>query len=236
MIKLNLLPDIKREYLRTRRLEARVISIAIAAIVIAVGLVVAVGLYVYAAQTVHKKLLTDKIAENNKTLKSIKDIDKYVTIQSQLASLDTLHDKKSMYSRLFEILPKLNPKQPNSVTITGINLDASTSTITLEGNTSTFTGLETFRDTLNNAELSYVPSGSDNSDRTKEKLFSQVTVENQTLATVGNSPIPSVSFKITALYAPATFARSSGVVDVTVPEKETTQSKQDTPDVFGGDQ
>ena len=47
MIRLNLLPDVKLEYLHTKRVQARVISIATIVTIAVAGLVVLLGLWVF---------------------------------------------------------------------------------------------------------------------------------------------------------------------------------------------
>jgi hypothetical protein len=87
---------------------------------------------------------------------------------------------------------------------------------------------------MRNAKLSYSAVG--NSDQTKAKLFSDVQVVSQSLATNPETNAVIVTFKLSAVYDKATFARTSNTVDVEVPNLETTQSKQNTPNVFGGTQ
>lgn len=231
MIQLNLLPEIKREYIKARHLEARVISTAVLIMAIVLGLVVAAAVWVYAAQAVHMSLLTKSINTNMSKLKNTKDLDKYITVQNQLANISTLHDNKSITSRLFDVLSRLNPKAPNSVRVMGLTVDTATTTMVFEGETASYTGLETFRDTLKNAELVYTPK--DSKTASKESLFKSVTVDAQSLTTSAESGETKVSFKLTATYSPVLFARSSTATEVRVPNIETTQTKQDTPDVFG---
>jgi hypothetical protein len=230
MIRLNMLPDVKREYLRTRRLEAKVITGALLFSAVAVGLVIVLALWVYGAQTLHKNALTGTIKKNVAELQGVKDIDKYVTIQNQLANIDSLHEKKMIYSRLFAVLPKLNPQAPNTVRIGGLIIDSTTNTMMFEGETSSFTALETFRDTLKNAKLIYGTTGSEGT--TTSPLFSTVTIDTQSIGKDAEAQTV-VSFKLTTAYDPAWFVRSTSTVDVSVPTKETTQSKVDAPDVFG---
>ena len=231
MITLNLLPDIKRDYLRARRTQAQVISGAILLSIVAIGVVVVAAVVVYGIQGYQKKALTDSINKNAAELKAIPDIEKYVTVQNQLANISQLHADKPIISRIFDIIPKLNPKEPNNVKIANMTVDVATTSILLEGETSSFTGLETFRDTLKNAELSY--RNADNQPM-KEKLFKSdgITIVEQGLGkTEAGAPI--VSFKITAVYSDNLFVRANKDISVTVPNKETTQSKQDAPSVFG---
>lgn len=229
MIKLNMLPDVKREYIHARQLEAKVITGAVLASIVAAGLVVLLALWVYGAQTLHKNSLTNAIKENSQELSQIKDIDKYVTIQNQFTHIGSLHEKKQLYSRLFGVLSTLNPAAPNNVRITKVTIDSAENTMIFDGETASFTALETFRDTLKNAGLGYSVQ-----DETKnEKLFSEVTVNNQAIGK-NERGAQVVTFNLKTVYSPATFLTTSKNVIVTVPNKETTQSKVDAPDVFTG--
>lgn len=232
MITLNLLPDIKRQYIKAQRTQARVISGAILVSIVAGGAVALAAFYVYAVQGIYSATLSSGIKDKAEKLTSIKDIDKYATVQNQLANISDLHSKKITTSRLFNVMSQLNPAAPNNVRISNLNFDAMTTTITLDGTTDTFTGLETFRDTLKNAEVSYATTGT---ETTKEPLFTpgSIIIVSQGL---GQDASPgggkTVAFKFSMQYNPQTFARNSSAVTITVPNKDTTQSRQDTPGIF----
>ena len=233
MITLNLLPDIKRQYIKSRHTQARVISGAILLSLISGGAVVLVAFYVYGVQGLYSASLSNGIKEKAEKLSAIQDIDKYATVQNQLSNISQLHAKKIKAARLFDIMTQLNPAAPNNVRIATLDFDVLTGMITLDGSTDTFTGLETFRDTLKNAEVSYIQEGT--TEAVKEPLFTQdsVTIVSQGLgqnAEGGNT----VSFRFTMLYNPKTFARDVNSVSAVVPQKDTTQSLQDTPGIFDG--
>lgn len=226
MITLNLLPDVKLEYLRTRRVQAKVISIATTITIVAVGLIVLVAAWVYGGQTLQKSYLSGEIVKNTASLKAIPDIDKYLTLQNQLAKLTALHEGKNDFSRLLAYLPLVNPAPPNNVTLISIELTSSDegSLLTFQGEAKDYTGLNTFRDTLQNAELKY-------GDQT-EKLFETVSVTSSTLeqSAQGTSVIV---FNINTTYNPNAFLFSIKNPTVNVPQRNTTQSVQSAPDVFG---
>ncbi len=230
MIRLNLLPDIKREYLKARRAQAQVIGWAILLSMIAIGLTVALALWVYVAQNLHKTLLTNSINDKQAELIKITDIDKYVTIQNQLANLSSLHDGKNDFSRLFSILPILNPKAPNNVSLTSVDVDDETHTIIFQGEAADFSGLVTFRDIMENAQAEYRVTSEAN-ETTKEPLFSELTILEQTMSKTSDG-LRVVGFKISAVYNQAAFLHSSRDVNVTIPKLETTPSKQDSPNLF----
>lgn len=231
MVQLNLLPDIKLQYQKARRSQARVVSGAILVCIASAGAVVLAVLWVYGIQGLQKSQLTKSIDTKYNELRSIKDVDKYVTVQNQLANISGLHAKKIITSRIFDVMAKLNPKAPNNVRISALNIDTATMTITMDGETDTFTGLETFRDTLKNASLNYMTTGS--STQNTEPLFTpeNITILSQGLSKTGDNK-SIVSFRLSAQYNAKVFARDSTGVSIAVPNKETTQSKEDAPSVF----
>ena len=234
MIRLNLLPDIKREYVRTRRIEARVVTLAIIASIAAIAGVVALSLWVYGAQTLQKNLLNSSIEKRMSELKAKKDINKYVTVQNQLKHIDSLHSNKVIISRVFDVLSKLNPKAPNNITISDLTIDTTNTIMSFEGQVANYTALETFRDTLKNAKLQHQVEGETGSN--SENLFSNVVIVSQAIAKDQATQQDYVTFKISATYSAKVFAANVSSLQVIVPNIETTQSKQDAPDVFGGQQ
>lgn len=226
MIRLNLLPEVKREYLRTRQIQARVVSVAIIASLAMMGLVVGAALWVYGAQTLQMNMLSSSIDKNMDELRSIKDLDGYVTIQNQLTHIDSLHQQKSVFSRIFSVVSSLNPKAPNNVRITALDASTTETTLTFQGETDTYTGLETFRDTLKNAEI-VTQSGSEN-------LFigqDPVRVDSHSISNNAEGK-QVVSFRLVATYNPKVFSRDLGDYKIKVPNKETTQTKEAAPDTF----
>ena len=231
MIQLNLLPDIKREYLKARRTQSKVISISILTTLVVVGVTVVLALWTYGAQELYKGWLSTNIEKNQAKIEDTKDVEKYVTVQNQLANLDKLHDEKNDYSRLFGFLPILNPKAPNSVRFTSVDVKDETLTITVSGEAKDFTGLVTLRDMMVNAKLSYRQGTDVSVEPTEVKFFTDVKVEQQQLSK--NSEGGSlVSFRISAVYAKEAFLSSSTGATLSIPKLETTPSKQDSPGVF----
>ena len=235
MIQINLLPDIKLQYQKARRTQAKVVSGAIMTCIVAVGAVVLAVMWVYGIQGLQKSQLTKSIDKKYSELSSIKDIDKYVTVQSQLANISGLHSEKVMMSRIFEVMSKLNPKAPNNVRVSTLTVDTTATTITIDGQADSFTGLETFRDTLKNASLSYAATGqgTEKKTATTESLFTpdSVMILTQGVGKTTEGKV-LVSFKISVQYNPNVFARDTTDIAIIVPNKETTQSKEDAPSVF----
>lgn len=221
MIQLNLLPDVKREFLRTQQMRIKVISGAFFLTAGAVAATVILALWVYGAQELHKNSLTANIKESFAELKKVEDISKYVTIQNQLTAVTALHDSKNHLSRLLDYLPAIN----SGVTLNTVILADDTKSLTFEGQTPDYTALVKFRDTLVAASLKHADQ---NNAMQKTKLFDSVTIDTNSVGvTEGNESI--VSFKITAVYTTNAFKSVISKPEVEVLKQDTTPSTVGTP-------
>lgn len=162
MIEINLVPDVKLEYIRTRIMRNFVVSMSIMAAIafVAVASLLAV---VYGGQLVLGATKDETIKKESANLLSITDIDKTVTVQRQLSKIEQQHDEKLITSRLFDSIMAINPPAPNQIAVSTLKLNPSEKMVTIEGSaTSGFLALEIFKKTLINT---YVQVGSNESDR-----------------------------------------------------------------------
>ena len=230
MIELNLLPDVKKEFIRAQRTRNTVISIAIIT-TIAAGVITAIlATTVYIGQAVAIKVQTDDIKKKANELKSKPEIDKYLTIQNQLKNLDQLHNGKYAYSRAFNYLQKVNPAQPNNVALSKVTFTKEGNILVLEGTSRNFEALAVYKTTLENASLKYKTPGVE--DETTVKLFDTVSLTEASLSNIDGKPL--TSFKILVTYPEVAFSYSTSSVDVTVPNVVTSDGDRNTPkELFG---
>lgn len=228
MIQLNLLPDLKKEYIKSQKTKGVVIGVSIITTIGAVGLSVLLFVYVTFLQQVQINLATDDIKTKENQLKGITDVDKYLTVQAQLAALPDLHANKGSYSRLFDFLGVINPSAPNNVNLDNLQLENTTHTITFTGTTTSFETLNVFVDTLKNAQVSYKQNGKGENQTTK--MFQQVLVQNSGFAHVNGKDL--VSFSVKTVYAQSVFATTNTDVKASIPNITTTQSVTQSPTIF----
>ena len=104
MIEINLLPNVKRELLKTRAMRNRVISISFlvggASIAAVVVLALILGSQI-AAEAVQNGVI--KGVETIK-LMAVEDLNKVVTIQHQLTKINEQHSGKKINSRVFDVV------------------------------------------------------------------------------------------------------------------------------------
>jgi len=221
-IQLNLLPDVKKEYLKSQKTKALVISTCILVTLGAVAVSALLFLYVTFGQELQMGLIGNDIKSKTSDLNNVKDLNKYLTIQNQLAALPDLHDQKGIYSRLFGFLPILNPSAPNNLKLSTLQLAATETdqSIVFTGTTATFESLNIFVDTLNNALVTYQQPNA--TGKTSTKIFTAVIVQSSSLSEANN--VKSVAFTIRTNYNPAVFdARNTGMT-ASVPNIVTTPS------------
>ena len=174
MIQINLIPDVKREFIRAQQMRRVAISTSFVIGIGAAGVVVLLG-FVLLGQNLRAALAQGSIDNRFKTLKSIENIDNVLTIQNQLDNVKGLNDKKTIDSRLFDILNAINPPSPNNMKYSTIKLDPSTSSITIEGSASNgFAATETFRKTILNTQIETTVDGS----TTSAPLTSDVVISD----------------------------------------------------------
>lgn len=225
MIQLNLLPDLKKEFIQSQKTKGLVISTSILVTIGALGISIVLFIYVTFVQQLQINLATDSIKEKQNQLTAITDISKYLTIQAQLAALPDLHNGKGSYSRLFDYLGVLNPSAPNNINLSNLQLDATARTLIVTGTTGNFETLNVFVDTLKNAEISYKVQGQ--GEPLKEKMFAQVLIQNTGLSRAANQNL--VSFVVKVVYNPSIFDVRNTDIAATVPNITTTQSVTQSP-------
>lgn len=145
MVQFNLLPDVKLEYIKARRTKHLVMLGSLIAASIAVGVTVVLFIGVNVVQKRHLNNLNTDIQKMSKQLEGEKDIDKILTVQNQLNSLNGLHETKPAIDRLGEYLARITP---NDVSIASLSVDLANSTMEFSGSASAIKNVNEFIDTM----------------------------------------------------------------------------------------
>lgn len=158
MIEVNLIPDIKREYLRTRMLRNSVIAISVLVGGIAIAITIVLGM-VAGGQLIAEGVKDNDIKKQEKALLSVSDLDKTVTLQNQLEVISKTHGEKNVDSRLFSVISAINPAEQGYARISNLKYDTSEKTINIEGWTESHVSLEAFKKTILNTKIHYSKAG-----------------------------------------------------------------------------
>lgn len=217
MIQFNLLPDVKLEFVRTQRIKRTVIS----ASVIATGSAFLIFLILFLAVNVaQKKHMSDQnkdIKKYSTELKNTPDLDKILTIQSQLKSLPSLHSQKVAASRTFRYIQQITP---TNVTLSDFTADYVENTMSITGQASGLDRVNAFVDTLKYTKYT-------DGKLSGQPAFSQVVLSQFTRSA------SATTFTITTSYDPAIFDNASAYVNLTIPNGVTTPSVVEQPtDIF----
>lgn len=227
MIQINLVPDVKQEMLRAQRMRNITISISILAGLVAGGAVVAMGL-ILGTQAVTENVLAGQIDKEFTTLKDTKDINRALTIQNQLNAISGLNDKRTIDSRLLDVLAAINPAEPNNVTLSRVTLDPANAKLVLEGSAvGGYPATEVFRKTILNATV--VARQGDSAF--EEPLTDEVTLQDTSYGQDATGA-KVVRFTISFVYPAGLFDNTLKDVKVTTPSQkvDVTDSRTRVPD------
>lgn len=145
MIQFNLLPDVKLEYIRARRMKQTISLAATAVTALALFVVIILSLVVYVFQRQHLANLSRDIKQDAAKLQEIPDLNKILTIQNQLRSLPDLHGKKPVVTRLQTYIRQVTPTQ---VSIATLNVNFEEQTMEFRGAADSISTINKFVDTL----------------------------------------------------------------------------------------
>lgn len=230
MIQINLIPDVKREYLHARRMRDVAISLSIFISIVAAS---AVGLMLlFLSIQVTRDLLADRTIESEyKKLSSVDNLTDMVTIQNQLSLISVQHADKSINSRLFNVLQAINPPAPNDARFTSISLNPEDSTLFLEGQADGgYLAVETLKKTIQNTSISFT-DGSEGAATETGDFASDVTVGETSYGITDNNR-RVLRFTIEITYIDGLFNNTKQDVKIVAPDRkiDVTDSKLRVPD------
>ena len=113
MFEINLVPQIKRDALKTQKIRNLVIASCILICAVC-GVLLAIFGTTYGIQRAITTNRTAQIRENHKKLEESYDLRYYLTIQNQLAELGEISEQKSVFSRVLGIVSDIVPRHPQT--------------------------------------------------------------------------------------------------------------------------
>ena len=228
MIEINLLPNVKRELLKTRAMRNRVISISFLVGGVSIATVVVLALILgsqFAAEAVQNKVIKDR----NDKLMAVEDLNKVVTIQHQLTKINEQHSGKKLNSRIFDVVTAVNPVAPNNVSFSDIKVNPGSKTITLEGSAvNGYSALETLKKTILNTKVQTTDG-----DKSSEVSLTKEIKDGDTSFGENSEGKKVLQFSFSFEYAEELLApANNGTVSVLTPtgKVDVTDSRQGIPD------
>ncbi|HUB94066.1 MAG TPA: hypothetical protein VMB52_06200 [Verrucomicrobiae bacterium] len=202
MVQFNLLPDVKLEYVKTQRTKHLLTLVSLVVSAVCIGLLVFALVFV---DVVQKKSLRDEnndIARYTTQLKNVSDLNKILTVQNQLNTLETLHNQKPVASRLFSYISQLTPSQAS---LNQLNIDFTADTITVGGNAPSLDIVSNYTDTLKATTYSIAGQNSGQTPAFSDVVLSSFGRNDQ-----------GATFSITYKFDPTIFNTADNVT-LTVP-------------------
>lgn len=210
LVQFNLLPDVKLKYVKAQRTRRLVTFIATVVGIVSLTVLLFLLFLVKFAQVRYIDNINQSISKNSQELKSVKDIEKMLTVQKQLNTLTSLHESKPVSSRVFTYLSQTTPAQAS---LNKLTLDYNLGTLTIGGTAPSFDVVQVYTNTLKSAEYT-----TESKPGTTSKAFSEVVLSNF------SRNEQSAVFTITTKFAPELFDTNQ---KVELKVKTTDQSSPD---------
>ena len=228
MIEINLLPNVKRELLKTRAMRNRVISISFLVGGASIAAVVVLAL-ILGSQIAGEAVQSGVIKDKNDKLMAVEDLNKVVTIQNQLTKINEQHSRKKINSRIFDVVTAVNPVAPNNVSFSDIKVNPGSKTITLEGSAvNGYSALETLKKTILNTKVQTTDG-----DKSSEVSLTKEIKDGDTSFGENSEGKKVLQFSFSFEYAEELLApANNGTVSVLTPtgKVDVTDSRQGIPD------
>ena len=228
MIEINLLPNVKRELLKTRAMRNRVISISFLVGGASIAAVVVLAL-VLGSQIAAEAVQNGVIKDRNDKLMAVEDLNKVVTIQHQLTKINEQHSGKKINSRIFDVVTAVNPVAPNNISFSDIKVNPESKTITLEGSAvNGYSALETLKKTILNTKVQTTDG-----DKSSEVGLTKEIKDGDTSFGENSEGKKVLQFSFSFEYAEELLApANNGTVSVLTPtgKVDVTDSRQGIPD------
>ena len=228
MIEINLLPNVKRELLKTRAMRNRVISISFLVGGASIAAVVVLAL-ILGSQIAAEAVQSGVIKDRNDKLMAVEDLNKVVTIQNQLTKINEQHSGKKINSRIFDVVTAVNPVTPNNVSFSDIKVNPGSKTITLEGSAvNGYSALETLKKTILNTKVQTTDG-----DKSSEVSLTKEIKDGDTSFGENSEGKKVLQFSFSFEYAEELLApANNGTVSVLTPtgKVDVTDSRQGIPD------
>ncbi len=222
MIELNLLPDVKLEFIKSQRMLRLVLTIAVIVSAAAIAILL-ILLSIDGIQRKHLNDLNGDVDSLTKQLQNEPQINKILTVQNQLNSLTALHDTKPAAAQLANYLNDVTPVQ---VYITELKADFTMQTMSITGTADSLSSVNKYIDTLK-----FTTYTSDKTNSTN-KAFNNVVLKTFGVNAGSQSPNQAVNYEIDLSYDKNIFDVTQQI-KLVVPSQVTTRSELDKPnDLF----
>jgi Tfp pilus assembly protein PilN len=214
MVQINLLPNVKTEYVKSQRTRNLVLVSSFIVSGVAIAILAVFASVVYGAQKVQISSLNNSIKENSAELKEVEGLNKILTVQNQLNNLGALHAEKPVTTRLFTFLPQLVPAD---VQMSNLNLKYDDDSLVFTGSAKDLSAVNKFVDTLKFTKYT-TDKATDEKPAFKSVVLSSFSISDK-----------NANYTITTKFDPAIFSSENKEVTLVVPKITSTRSQVEQP-------
>lgn len=198
MIQFNLLPEVKKDYVKAKRTKRLIMTASFFVTVGSVGMVLLLFSIVQVVQKGHISDLTDDIQKEKNSIQGIANLNELLTVQNQLTVLPGLHEAKPKTSRIFIYIPFVSPQE---IKVVSLDYDSVSGFITLQGNADTIASVNKFVDNIKATRYSIVGTETDKKLSPFTQVKTQLSGDND-----------EATFKIEFTYDPVIFDNTKEIV------------------------
>lgn len=197
MIQVNLLPDVKQEYLKAQQTKHTVLVGAVLVSIVVSAFTVLFFAYVQIVQPQYQKRVQGDIDSGIQEIKKKPNAQRIVTVQGVLEQIPALKDKQVATSRIFDYLTQFTPRV---VTYNKVTLNLETNNLTISGSTVSYEKANELANNLKSAQFSYTKADVEQ----KTQPFTGVVFNSLGKSESATDGRP-VSFEITFTFDPVMF-------------------------------
>lgn len=168
MVQFNLLPDVKKEYIKTKRTRKIIASFSFLITSVFIGVTVLLFLFVRFAQTKNIDDLTNDIKSETSQIQAQEDVSRKLTVQNQLTILTPLHEGKPEVSRVFDYVRFYSP---DTAELSELTVDTTDNVMTISGNISTLAEANRLVDNIKSVTYATYNPSEDKPEAVNEQAY-----------------------------------------------------------------
>ncbi len=205
MIEINLIPDVKQEFLKAQRTRNAVATVAGIVGASAVVATVVLGLTyggIIAVGAIQDNTIKNEFAK----LEKVEDLNNTVTVQNQLSKVSGHFTEQQIFSRMIDIVNATNPGGNDAISVTDLTVDPASKLVTVQAIApGGYSSTEAYKKLIENTKIQYQ---NEDGTTTEEDLASGVAIGETNYSEDADSR-RVLNFTLTFTYTDNTLMRSA---------------------------
>lgn len=196
MIQFNLLPDVKKDYVKAKRTKRLIMTVSFLVSAGSLGILLLLFSVVQIAQKKHISDLGIDIKAATSKIQSTENLESMLSVQNQLILLPNLHEGKPETSRLFDYVSFVSPQE---IKVSSLDFNFKNKKITIQGTSDSLASVDKFVGNIK--ATTYSKNDETSSQPTYFDVTTQLSGDNE-----------KASFKIQLSFDPAIFDNTIDII------------------------